>query len=211
MYGVFSWRACKDHARVDIVTAVDYKDVANRTYAASDAYGAIHKFDEANINAAKVRGKKPVLFGPPKNWSDIQQEYGIYRFCSGFFLWRMGAYGCVFDPWESNWGDAYHTFDGHCSDWGSLCVPASDANWPTLNRSVVLEGIREGIVDYRYLITLERLIKENLEKPAAKVAEKYLNDLKASIKSKATELCAGWKLERRLGQHMASKRYSVER
>jgi hypothetical protein len=173
-----------------LLPMVDFKNVANRTYALSEERATIHKFDEATINAAKAGGKKPVLFGPPKNWSDIQQEYGIYRFCSGFFLWRMGAYGCLYDPWQCNWGDPYHPFDNHCGEWGSLCVPSSSADWPTLNKSVVLEGIREGIVDYRYLVTLERLIKENAGKPAAAAAQKYLDELRSSITPKATQYLA---------------------
>ena len=55
----------------------------------------------------------------------MQQEAGIYRFCSGFFLWRLGAGGCVYDPWRADWGDPYHPFDNHVGEWGSLCVPAN--------------------------------------------------------------------------------------
>jgi hypothetical protein len=172
-----------------ILPMVELSTVATRSYVAGDPYGSLYKFDETNVNAAKAGGKKPVLFGPPKGWSDIQQEYGIYRFCSGFFLWRLGANGCVYDPWQSNWGDPYHPFDNHCSEWGSLCVPASH-DWPTLNPSVVLEGIREGITDYRYLVTLERLIKEKAGQPAAAAAQQYLDGLRKSIQPAGTHYFA---------------------
>jgi hypothetical protein len=111
----------------------------------------------------------------------VQQQYGVYRFASGFFLWRLGANGCLYDPWQSQWGDAYHPFDSHCGEWGSLCTPASH-DWPTLNTTVILEGIREGIQDYRHLITLERLLKENPNHPQAASCREFLQKLRDSIK-----------------------------
>lgn len=140
-----------------------------------------------SLTADKVAslGKKTILFGPPKGYAACQQESGIYRFCSGLFLWRLGASGCLYDPWRSDWGDPYHPFDNHCGEWGSLCVPASEG-WPTLNSSVVLEGIREGILDYRYLITLERLVIEKARHPVAKEAQDYMRKLKERIRPEGT-------------------------
>ncbi|MFB3893063.1 MAG: hypothetical protein ACE15C_13680 [Phycisphaerae bacterium] len=163
-----------------ILPMVDMKDAAARKYVAS-----LRDITEENVRQAKAGGKNPVLFGPPKGWCDIQQEAGIYRLGSGFFLWRIGAGGCLYDPWQDNWGDPYHPFDNHSGEWGSLCVPAS-TNWPTLNPSVVLEGIREGILDYRYIVTLERLASQNEGKPAAAEAKAYLAKLRESIQPEAS-------------------------
>lgn len=59
-------------------------------------------------------------------------------------------------------------------------MPGS-GTWPTLNPAIVLEGAREGIQDYRWLVTLERLAKENAGSPAADAAEKYLMELRQKI------------------------------
>jgi hypothetical protein len=165
-----------------ILPMIESKEGAKRPFAAGSPANALQGLTVKQIAAVKATtGKRPVLFGPPKGWADIQQEAGIYRFCSGFYLWRLDAGGCLYDPWRADWGDPYHPFDNHCGEWGSLCVPASH-DWPTLNSSVVLEGIREGILDYRYLVTLERLIKEKAEHPAAAAARTYLDKLRAELR-----------------------------
>ena len=172
-----------------ILPMTSMKDVLKDAYVGGGG-GGLKRLTVADVEEMKQAGKPPVLFGPPKGWSDIQQEPGLYRFCAGFFLWRLGAAGCLYDPWQTNWGDPYHPFDNHCGEWGSLCVPASE-NWPTLNPSVVLEGIREGIVDYRYLVTLERLIKEQAAKPAAAEAKQYLDKLRESIQPQGSHYFEG--------------------
>ena len=123
-------------------------------------------------------------------WEDLQQEAGLNRFESGFLLWRLGAKGIVHNPWRCSWGNPYHPFDGHSGEWGSYCVPGSGA-WPTLNSTVVLEGAREGIQDYRWLITAERLTKENIGTPAAVAAQTYLNHLKQKISPDAKSYFQG--------------------
>jgi hypothetical protein len=113
-------------------------------------------------------------------WEDLQQEGGLNRFESGVFMWRLGAKGIVHNPWKCSWGNPYSPFDGHSGEWGSYCMPASGP-WPTLNPSVVLEGAREGLQDYRWLITLERLIKDKAGTPAATAAQKHIEELKQKI------------------------------
>jgi hypothetical protein len=82
--------------------------------------------------------------------------------------------------WRDPFGDPYHPFDYHCGEFGDLAAPSSQ-NWPTMNSTVLLEGIREGILDYRYLITLERLLKENPNHAAAAEAKKFLQTLHDKI------------------------------
>jgi hypothetical protein len=113
-------------------------------------------------------------------WEDLQQEGGLNRFESGFFMWRLGAKGCVHNPWKCSWGNPYHPFDGHSGEWGSYCMPGSGP-WPTLNPSVVLEGAREGIQDYRWLVTLERLVRDKAGTPAAAAAQKHIEELKQKV------------------------------
>lgn len=58
-------------------------------------------------------------------------------------------------------------------------MPASRP-WPTLNPTVILEGAREGIKDYRYLVTLERLVREKIQSKgeSASSAQSYIVELK---------------------------------
>jgi hypothetical protein len=95
-------------------------------------------------------------------------------------MWRLGAKGCVHNPWRCSWGNPYLPFDGHSGEWGSYCMPGSGP-WPTLNQSVVLEGAREGIQDYRWLVTLERLAAEKAGTPASDAAKSYLAELRQRI------------------------------
>ena len=153
--------------------------------------GALKSTCEAKVKEIAASNKKAIIFGVPLHgtdgfaaWSDVQEESGIYRFCSGFFLWRIGASGCVAEPWQMSLSDLYVPFCGHSGQWGSFCTPAS-TGWPTLNRALILEGLREGILDYRHIVTLERLIKENEGKPAAVEAKQYLDKLRSSIEGTA--------------------------
>jgi hypothetical protein len=155
-----------------------------RWYVGGLGLTALADMNAGKVAAMKDAGQRPVLLGPPKLWEDVKEEAGIYRFCAGFLLWRLDAAGCLFSPWANFWGDPYHPFDSHCGEWGSLCMPASH-DWPTLNRSVLLEGIRDGIVDYRHLVTLERLIREHPGVAAATEGAAYLQQLKDSIEPTA--------------------------
>ena len=111
------------------------------------------------------------------------QEGGTSRFQAGFFLWRSGNRRQMQWGWSRHLGDRYNPF---CSEpglyWG-LVAPASH-DWPTLNTSVVLEGAREGIVDYRYVATLRRLIAERRGTAAARKAETHLEGLRKRIQPK---------------------------
>ena len=121
----------------------------------------------------------------PFFWCDVQQEAGIYRFQAGFFLWRLGAKGGIYGPWSLAWRDPYNPCDGHVSEWGDFCTPASTAQQPAFNSTVILEGLREGITDYRYVAMLERLIRQKPAAPAARQAQAYLQQLREQIEPEA--------------------------
>lgn len=142
----------------------------------------IYDLDKLNETTAEDLRKQgyEVEFNWINAWEDLQQEAGLNRFESGILLWRLGAKGIVHNPWKCSWGNPYQPFDGHSGEWGSYCQPGSGP-WPTLNPSVVLEGAREGIQDYRWLITVQRLIKENAGTSAAIAAQKHLDELKQKI------------------------------
>ncbi len=122
----------------------------------------------------------------PFLWSDVQQEAGIYRFQAGLFFWRLGAKGGIYGPWSLAWRDPYNPCDGHVSEWGDFCTPASSPDQPAFNSTVILEGLREGIADYRYVVMLERLIRHRPSTPAARDAQAYLLKLREQIQPEAS-------------------------
>ena len=142
------------------------------------------KFNEATAEELRQQGYA-VRFNWILAWEDLQQEAGLNRFESGLFMWRLGAKGCVHNPWHCSWGNPYHPFDGHSGEWGSYSQPGSGP-WPAINSSAVLEGAREGIQDYRWVVTLERLAKARAGTPAGDTAQAYLAELRKKITPDAT-------------------------
>jgi hypothetical protein len=122
----------------------------------------------------------------PFFWNDVQQEAGIYRFQAGFFLWRLGAKGGIYGPWSLAWRDPYNPCDGHVSEWGDFCTPASSPQQPAFNSTLILEGLREGITDYRYLAMLQRLIQQKPGTKAARQSQAYLQKLREQIQPEAS-------------------------
>jgi hypothetical protein len=146
------------------------------------------KQTEKQIQAFSQGKTVPVVMSmnnDPFFWSDVQQEAGIYRFQAGFFLWRLGARGGIYGPWSLAWRDPYNPCDGHVSEWGDFCTPASSAEQPAFNSTLILEGLREGITDYRYVAMLERLIRQKPGTPAARDAQTYLAKLREQIRPEA--------------------------
>jgi hypothetical protein len=143
-------------------------------------------FTEDWVNKLSKEALNVSINGYRLQWA-MNQEAGLCRFEDGFFMWRIGAKGCVHAPWRANeWGNPYHPFDGESGEFGNYANPGSGP-WPTLNSTVVLEGVREGIMDYRYLITLERLVKEKAGTPTAAEGQKVLDALRETIVPKAKE------------------------
>jgi hypothetical protein len=144
---------------------------------------------EEGLKAFSKDKKVPVVMSMNRDpfwWNDVQEEAGIYRFEAGFFLWRLGAQGAMYGPWSLAWRDPYNPTDGHTGEWGDFCVPSSSADQPDFNSTMIFEGLREGVTDYRYIAMLERLLKEKPDAPAASAAKAYLQGLREQITPEAS-------------------------
>jgi hypothetical protein len=104
------------------------------------------------------------------------------RFTWGFGFWRS-EFTCLI-PWhyQAPVGNPYNDFDSTYGDW--CCAyprqsgPISTQRW---------EAVREGIDDYRYLYTLERLVAEGRGPRAVREeAGAWLAELRVSIKPQAS-------------------------
>ena len=85
------------------------------------------------------------------------QNIGATRFNEGLFLLRTGAVGRR--QWVMSWyaGDPYSDFDAEgYRDSTCYMFPSPEGTLPTVN----LEWMREGVDDYRYFLTLKRLIQK---------------------------------------------------
>lgn len=103
------------------------------------------------------------------------------RLAWGFYPWASGANGRIQEFYHWFNGDPYNFFDGMHPDDNSSCIlPSPDGPVPFL----CYEEIREGIDDWRYVLTLEALIKEARSKgeiKRAKDAENILEEVKNQI------------------------------
>ena len=114
----------------------------------------------------------------------LQEAGGDWAFYNGGNRWTFGVYlykaskqfGMKFRlswHWNCVAGDPYYALDCREDDY-AWCNsnPSGD-----LVPSVHFERIREGLGDYRRMLTLARLAKERAGTPAAKNAEKLLKDM----------------------------------
>jgi len=124
--------------------------------------------------------KLKVYFGPPMASITLIDDPAVARLLTGIYLWRTGADGVIVGPARSSWGDPYNPFDGYGGEPGSLLMPSS-REWPNVNTSCVLEEMREGINDYRYLITLERHIRAAEGRQEAVLAADFLAQLRKEV------------------------------
>ncbi len=163
------------------IRLLPFSDAPKRTF-----LQYLNSMNETALAKSKDPALTSLMGGNIESISAVQEEPNVYRFCTGPLLWRMHAGGTFLKVWRDPFGDPYHPFDYHCGEFGDLASPAS-TNWPTMNSTVLLEGIREGILDYRHFITLERLLKENPGHAAAPAAKKLLQDLHDKIKPDAKQ------------------------
>ena len=157
----------------ELVAALDIAGVyPNKTCAANLAKG----LEKGNIN----------LFGS-----------GRSRISWGFFPWKYKAVGRTelnFLSWDEKTSrsplsasSSYSSFDP-----GGICYPEKDG----FSTTVAAELVRQGIMDYRYLYTLEKLIDSALKgndqakKSGAKKASDKLNALRAKIPEYKDEAAA---------------------
>ena len=94
--------------------------------------------------------------------------------------WRFGLQRYMFHPegswfWSYNFftGDPRTEFDGPRGDsaW-VICWPPLEKGGPSVN-TIPYEGMREGVDDVRYAMTLESLLKDDTSAAALKIKEEY--------------------------------------
>ncbi len=131
------------------------------------------------------------------DWNDHSEESvallraagGDWAFYNGGNRWTFGTYmykaakqfGMKFRlswHWNCNAGDPYYALDCREDDY-AWCNATPDGD---LIPSIHFEHLREGLNDYRALLTLARLAKEKAGAAAAAAAEKLISDRLSSFK-----------------------------
>ncbi len=116
----------------------------------------------------------------------IGGQWGMYNGCSrwtfGDYLYKAAKqYGCKFHlawHWNVASGDPYFGLDTREEDF--CWVNASPDG--RLIPSLLFERVREGVVDYRMLLTLDRLSREKGDMPQAKQAQELIQKRLNAIK-----------------------------
>jgi hypothetical protein len=91
--------------------------------------------------------------------------------------------------WNASAGDPYYALDCREDDY-SWC--SSNANMDLIPTIHFEREIREGIDDYRYVLTLARLVREKPTHPAAEAAKRLIDDKLASFKLGERDHDAKW-------------------
>lgn len=116
---------------------------------------------------------------------------GQDRFSFGFYLWRTKAKGRLQWHYQLPAVDPYFDLDGRESDYcASYPSPAGPIN------TVGFELAREGIDDYRYMITLENLIEKRRAKSEERNGEEFRRsplDSRHSVIKQAERLIEAFK------------------
>ncbi|HYF50810.1 MAG TPA: glycoside hydrolase domain-containing protein [Planctomycetota bacterium] len=119
----------------------------------------------------------------------IHDAGGDWAFYNGGNRWTFGAYMYkavrqfrmkfrISWHWNCAAGDPYYALDCREDDY-AWCNGSPNGD---LIASLTFEKNREGLDDYRQLITLERLAKEKAGTPAAEAATKLINERMAAFK-----------------------------
>ncbi len=125
----------------------------------------------------------------------LHEAGGDWAFYNGGNRWTYGVYmvkaakqfGMKFRlswHWNVVAGDPYYALDCREDDY-AWCNSSPDGE---LIPSVHFEQLREGLGDYRRMITLARLAKEHTDTPAAREARKLLSDILGAFKLGDREL-----------------------
>ena len=120
----------------------------------------------------------------------IQEAGNGWAFYNGGNRWTFGPYmyKCVKEygmkfrvswHWNCAAGDPYYALDCREDDYAWCQTNAKRELIPTIHFE---RDIREGIDDYRYLLTLERLLREKPNHPAAAAGRRILQEKMAAFK-----------------------------
>ena len=125
--------------------------------------------DEASVNLIHAAGSDWAFYNDGNRWTFGDYMYKAARQFDMKF--RVAWH------WNCAAGDPYYALDCREDDY-AWC---SGSPTGELVRSVHFEQLREGLDDYRRLVTLARLAKEKAPTPAAAAAEKLLQERLASF------------------------------
>jgi hypothetical protein len=130
----------------------------------------------------------------------LQTKGGAWAFYNGGNRWTFGTYmfkcareyGMKFRlswHWNVAAGDPYYALDCREDDYAWCVTNEKRELIPTLHFE---RDIREGIDDYRYMLTLSRLVRAKPDHPGAAEARKLLDDKLASFQLGEREHDAKW-------------------
>jgi len=119
--------------------------------------------DEASVNLIHQAGGDWAFYNGGNRWT-----YGTYMYKAAK---QFGMKFRISWHWNVVAGDPYYALDCREDDY-AWCNSSPDGQ---LIPSVEFERLREGLDDYRRLLTLSRLANENPANPAAKVARELID------------------------------------
>ncbi|MFO0965133.1 MAG: DUF6067 family protein [Gemmataceae bacterium] len=126
--------------------------------------------DEASVKLLREAGSEWGFYNGANRWT-----YGVYLYKAG------KEYGMKFRVawhWNNVAGDPYYALDCREDDF-AWCTATPDGD---LIPAVIFERLREGLGDYRRMLTLARLAREKKGTPAAAAGEKILADILGSFR-----------------------------
>ncbi|MDH7570501.1 MAG: hypothetical protein QHJ73_13045, partial [Armatimonadota bacterium] len=127
--------------------------------------------DEAAVRAIRAAGNDWAFYNGGNRWT-----FGTYMYkCVKEFGMRFRLSW----HWNASAGDPYYALDCREDDYAWCVTNAQGDLIPTLTFE---REIREGIDDYRYLLTLERRLKQRPNHPAASEARRLLEEKMASFR-----------------------------
>lgn len=126
--------------------------------------------DEAGVALMREAGRGWAFYNGGNRWT-----YGDYMFKAAK---QFGMKFRIAWHWNCAAGDPYYALDCREDDY-AWCTAGPDGQ---LISTPFFEQLREGLDDYRRLLTLSRLAKEKAGAPTAQAAEKLIADRMASFK-----------------------------
>lgn len=130
---------------------------------------ALH--DEAAVKEIQKAGSDWAYYNDARRWT-----FGTYLFKAAQehdMKFRLSWY------WNAAAGDPYYALDSREDDYSWIVTNARRELIPSIHFE---RDIREGLDDYRYMLTLSRLLKQKPNHSTAPAARKLLNDKLASFR-----------------------------
>jgi hypothetical protein len=140
--------------------------------------------DEAAIKAIRDAGSDWAFYNGGNRWT-----FGTYMYKCAH------EYGMKFRlswHWNACAGDPYYALDCREDDYAWCVANANMGLIPTIHFE---REVREGFDDYRYMVTLARLIQEKPNHPAAAAGQKLLEEKLAAFRLGERDHNAKWPME----------------